>query len=604
MNIAQLRDQQANGFRQLRFEPELERHYRSARDEGIRARARPVSASALALFLIYTLLDSLMLPPAIARDTIAVRLLITCPVIIGVWWLSYSKVHADHFVRAYALAYLLGGLSVVGIIGIARTQSHPLPYEGILLMLMFGYFVMGIPFRTVSGASLLVIVAYLWVEYATGTTARQLMINGFFVGTANIIGMVGSWLSEHRQRAHFLDRQMLNASKLQAEQENHRKTRLITVASHDLRQPLNVISLILENLTADGLPGEQKALVARLKTSVSHFNGLLASVLDISRIQEGMVVPEPAPLCAWQAMQLVAETCGEQSYHPGVEVKAHRPGVGTGVLADPQLLHRVLQNLVVNALEHSDANQIDLRATHQHEQICFEVRDNGRGIDEDTLKQIFTPFFRRDPHKRSCPGLGLGLAIVRELTELMDGHCSVQSNPGEGACFRVFLPAIHAPQVSNGGPQSADVSAGVPPVLVVVEDHEEARYWICETLVSWGYHVQDAENAEQAIARFDTSSNAILVSDVHLPGMSGDALYDQLSTNRSVLGGILMTADTAIPQGYNPERRLWVLHKPLVPMRLRAAITQLIRPPAEHVRSAPTPSLGRHIRYGYGHQDG
>lgn len=203
MNFSQLRDQRANGFRRLRFEPALEAHYRKARDEGIRSRARPVSASALTLFLVYTLLDSLMLPPAIARDTIAVRLMVTCPVIIGVWWLSYRDIRDDHFVKIYALAYLVGGLSVVGIIGLARLENHPLPYEGILLMLMFGYFVMGIPFRTVSGASLLVIVAYLWVEHATGSGAHQLMINGFFIGTANIIGMVGSWLSEHRQRAHF-----------------------------------------------------------------------------------------------------------------------------------------------------------------------------------------------------------------------------------------------------------------------------------------------------------------------------------------------------------------------------------------------------------------
>jgi len=577
MHIAQLRNQQANGFRRLRFEPELEHHYCRVRDKGIRSRARPVSASALALFLVYTLLDSLMLPPAIARDTMAVRLLITCPVIIGVWWLSYRNIRDDLFATVYAFAYLVGGLSVVAIIGLARLENHPLPYEGILLMLMFGYFVMGIPFRTVSGASLIVIIAYLWMEYATGTPAQQLMVNGFFIGTANIIGMVGSWLSEHRQRAHFLDRQMLTASKLQAEQENHRKTRLITVASHDLRQPLNVISLILENLTADGLPGEQQALVSRLKTSVTHFNGLLASVLDISRIQEGMITPEPARLCAWQVLQQVAETCGQQSQNRNVRMVTHRPADGTGVFADPQLLHRVLQNLVTNALEHSDATRIDLRANDHHGQLCFDVRDNGRGIDENTREQIFTPFFRSEQRRRNSPGLGLGLAIVRELTGMMDGHCTVSSEPGQGASFQVFLPAAPAPRTTAVTPGTADSPPDSAPSLVVVEDHDEARHWICETLNSWGYVVRGVADAEQAITRFSSLSNAILVSDVHLPLMSGQALYDRLSARQSVRGGILMTADTTIPQGYDPDRRLWVLHKPLLPMRLRAAITQLTR---------------------------
>lgn len=577
MNFSQLRDQRANGFRRLRFEPALEAHYRRVRDEGIRSRARLVSASALTLFLVYTLLDSLMLPPAIARDTIAVRLMVTCPVIIGVWWLSYRDIRDDHFVKIYALAYLVGGLSVVGIIGLARLENHPLPYEGILLMLMFGYFVMGIPFRTVSGASLLVIVAYLWVEHATGSGAHQLMINGFFIGTANIIGMVGSWLSEHRQRAHFLDRQMLNASKQQAEQENHRKTRLITVASHDLRQPLNVISLILENLTADGLPGEQQSLVSRLKSSVTHFNNLLASVLDISRIQEGMISPEPTRLCTWQVIRQVSETFSEQVQRPGAQLVIHKPATGSGVFADPQLLHRVLQNLVTNALEHSDATRIDLRAHQDNGKLCFEVQDDGRGIDDGSLEQIFTPFFRNSQRQRSCPGLGLGLAIVHELTGMMEGHCNVSSSPGQGACFRVFLPATPAPQTTESVSGAAVPPSAHSPSLVVVEDHDEARHWTCETLASWGYSVRGVASAEQAITRWGASSNAILVSDVHLPEMSGDALYDRLFARKSVRGGILMTADTTIPQGYDSERRLWVLHKPLIAMRLRAAITQLDR---------------------------
>jgi len=204
---------------------------------------------------------------------------------------------------------------------------------------------MGIPFRTVSILSVLVIAAYLTVEATTGASLRQLLINGFFIITANIIGMVGSWLSEHRQRAHFLDRQLLEASRHQAELESERKTRLITVASHDLRQPLNIISLVLENLTASGLPEQQAGLVSRLKHSVAHFNNLLASVLDISRLQEGMITPEPKQLSPLEVMQQIEETCREQAQHQGIEFTIEMPKQPAGVLADPQLLHRALQNL-------------------------------------------------------------------------------------------------------------------------------------------------------------------------------------------------------------------------------------------------------------------
>lgn len=575
MNIDQLRDQRYTGFRKLRFEPELERCYRKIRNEGIRERAGPVSAAALLLFLVYALLDALMLPPAIAGETMAVRLLITCPVIAGVWWLSWRNLNPGTFVSLYGFAYLIGGLSVVAIIGIARLAHHPLPYEGILLMLMFGYFVMGIPFRTVSLLSMLVIAAYLAVEAATGMSVHQLLINGFFIITANIIGMVGSWLSEHRQRAHFLDRQLLETSRHQAELESQRKTHLITVASHDLRQPLNIISLILETLTSNGLPEQQARLVSRLKHSVSHFNNLLSSVLDISRLQEGMITPEPKKLSPLEVMQQIAATCTEQAQRQGIELYIETPELPAVVIADPELLHRVLQNLVVNALDHSNATRISLHSTYSGKLLIFEVRDNGKGMDQATLGQIFAPFYRNS--SRNDPGLGLGLAIVQELTGLMKGKCEVTSQPGHGACFRISLPATRAPaptttqHTGNNGPCVQEHC------LVVVEDHHEARHWVCQILEAWGYRVQGFATAEQAVEQWPDLPDTLLVSDVHLPGMSGHSLFDTLQQKRSIAGGILMTANTAHAQGYDATLRLWVLHKPLIPMRLRAAIVQLTR---------------------------
>ncbi|MGM0768716.1 MAG: hybrid sensor histidine kinase/response regulator [Pseudomonadota bacterium] len=581
MEIAQLQQQNETGFRRLRFCPELEHGYRRVRDEGIRQRARPVSASALVLFLVYALLDAAMLPATIAEDTVMVRLLITCPVIAAVWWLSYTRIRAATFARLYAIAYLIGGLSVVAIIALARQQQHALPYEGILLMLMFGYFVMGIPFRSVSLMSLVVIVAYLAVEYATGMAAQQLLINGFFISTANVIGMVGSWLSEYRQRAHFLDRQMLELSRREAERESQRKTRLITVASHDLRQPLNVISLILEHLDGDPLPPQPASLVTKLKASVTHFNGLLASVLDISRIQEGMIVPQAHTLDVRATLDQIRETCGEQAQRLGVTLNLAPAGHGTAVVADPQLLYRILQNLVVNALEHSGATRIDVITARAAGQLRIEIRDNGCGMDPAQQAHAFDPFYRKLTGTAAQPGLGLGLAIVRELAALMKGKCGVTSVPGRGSCFWITLPAAVAPIATTTVTETALPPATENHHFLVVEDHEEARHWVCETLKHWGYATEGFATAENALSgsnRRRSSTDAILITDLHLPDMPGRTLHSLLTARGTICGGILMTADPALPQGYDAAQRLWVLHKPLVPMRLRAAITQLTRP--------------------------
>ncbi len=574
MSIDQLRQQQAAGFRWLRFQPELESRYRCIRDPGVRERARPVSASALGLFLLYALLDWMMLPDSLARQTVFIRLLITCPTISLVWWLSWRPLKTDVFVKLYGLAYLVGGLSVVAIIGIARLAEFPLPYEGILLMLMFGYFAMGIPFRLVSALSLIIVLAYLAMEYLTGMPLGELAINGFFIMTANIIGMVGSWLSEHRQRAHFLDHQMLEALRQQAEQESQRKTSLITIASHDLRQPLNIISLILENLTDKGLPDEQTQLISRLKTSVTHFNGLLGSVLDISRLQEGMVKPEPEPLLPHQVLAQVAEACGERAQGLGVKLEFEET-CEQAVLADPQLLHRILQNLVLNALDHSGADRIFVGAGDENGNLVFTVRDNGKGIDHATRERIFDPFYRTS--LANDPGLGLGLSIVRELSELMDGSCTLASESDQGACFRVSLPACPSEQAVSRENTPSFSRDSLHPGLIVVEDHNESRHWMHQILSNWGYQVRSFTDAEQALTHGASLSNAILVTDLHLPAMQGDRLFRELSDKHAISGGVLVTADTSSSAGYNPSLRLWTLHKPLQPMRLRAALQQLTR---------------------------
>ena len=577
MLLAQLKQQKNAGFRHLKFAPETEQAYQLDRDRAIRERCRPVTASALALLTLYALLDMIMLPSELAWQTVSVRTFITGPIIAMVLYLSWQPISARAFNFAYAAAYVSGGLSVIAIIALARLISFPMPYEGVLLILMFGYFVMGLPFRTVSVASLIIILAYLTMEIATHMAPTQVMINGFFIGTANIIGMVGSWLSEYRQRAHFLDRQMLELSREEAELESSRKTHLITVASHDLRQPLNVISLILENLGTKGLPPSQAALVSRLKASVAHFNSLLVSVLDISRIHEGMVTPECRVLDVGLALRQLVNTCIDDAADRAIRLMLQPPPEPMGVMADPQLLHRILQNLVVNALEHSAATCIEVSAERRGDQVRFEISDNGKGIDDATLAHVFEPFFRADQEPHPHPGLGLGLAIVRQLTELMGGSCGVTSEPGRGCRFWVSFPAAKAPALKpiTALPQGTHPRDNIR--LLVVEDHDEARHWICETLTGWGYRVDGFRAAEEALMHCQNTAADLLISDVHLPGMTGRELFDRLAKEAGLLGGILMSADTSLPQGHDPHRQLWTMHKPLSPMRLRAALVQITR---------------------------
>ena len=436
--------QQASGFRGLRFCPELEPGYRQLRAAVLRERARLVAGAGLLIFCVFVVLDLVMLPAELAHTTVAIRLSVTCPVIALVWWLSYQRRPSDlAFERLYTLAYLAGGLSVVAIIAAARLRDFPLPYEGLLLMLMFGYFAMGLPFYGASLASALIILAYLICEVALGLANQVVMVNLFFVMTANGIGMVGAWLTESRHRAHYLDQQLIQLLHQSAAEESERKGHLITVASHDLRQPLNVIGMALTNLSAAPLPSEQLGLVQRLRATIGHFQRVLGTVLDISRINEGMIHPQIRPLDLNSVLEQLEDLTTDHADLHGIQLTRTSTEPGLHVHADPDLLLRALQNLVFNGIDHSGGTLIQIISRCQGETVKIRIADNGTGLNPDLQDRVFQPFVRSGGGRDHSPGLGLGLAIVKQLTELMHGSCGVELQP-VGTTFWLELPISEA----------------------------------------------------------------------------------------------------------------------------------------------------------------
>jgi len=449
--------QQASGFRRLQFCSDLEPGYHQLRASALRERARLVAGAGLLIFCVFVVLDLVMLPTELAHTTVAIRLSVTCPVIALVWWLSYHH-WPSHlaFERLYTLAYLAGGLSVVAIIAAARLRDFPLPYEGLLLMLMFGYFAMGLPFYGVSLASALIILAYLICELAIGLATHAVMVNLFFVLTANGIGMVGAWLTEYRHRAHYLDQQLIQLLHQTAAEESERKSHLITVASHDLRQPLNVIGMALTNLAAAPLPSEQRGLVHRLRATIGHFQRVLGTVLDISRINEGMIHPQLRTLDLNGLLEQLEDLTTDHADLFGIRLTRTGSEPDLQVRADPDLLLRALQNLVFNGIDHSGGTLIEIATRRQGQTVQIRIADNGTGLDPDLQDRIFQPFVRSGGGQDHSPGLGLGLAIVKELTELMHGSCGVERQP-VGTAFWLELP------VSDCAPGEVTASpAGVP----------------------------------------------------------------------------------------------------------------------------------------------
>lgn len=441
MTTEQIEQQQAAGFRNLRFAPDLEEAYRQSRAGLIRQRARPVSVAGLVLFLIYAVMDVLTLPSELAQVTVSIRLAITCPVIAVTVWLAHRPVPSDrNFERIYTLAYLLGGLSVVAIIGAARQVAFPLPYEGMILMLMFGYFAMGLPFFSASLVSLVLVISYLAIELWNGISGSAIATNFFFLTTANIIGMVGAWTSEYRHRAHFLDRQLLDRLHQAARDESRRKTELITAAGHDLRQPLNVIDITLDSLFPEKDGSEANPVTRQLKDMIQHLRRLLGTVFDSARLNEGMVRADIRPTPLAPIFRDISDLMADALGNKGMNVQIDHNAGNLQVTADPSLLSRVLQNLLFNAVQHSGGTVVNLAAHKVGTQVLLEVSDNGIGLPPGLKDTLFSPYVRGQGHT-DYPGLGLGLTIVREFVALMRGTCGIETEPGRGSVFWVKLPA-------------------------------------------------------------------------------------------------------------------------------------------------------------------
>ncbi|HEV7586786.1 MAG TPA: CHASE3 domain-containing protein [Longimicrobium sp.] len=250
-----------------------------------------------------------------------------------------------------------------------------------------------------------------------------------------------------------------------AEEANRAKSRFLAAMSHDLRTPLNAISGyadLIEMGIRGPVTGPQVADLQRIRNSSRHLLSLINGILSFARIEAGRVevTPEPVPIGT-----LIRGI--ESSFLPQAREKRLRytcdPGVeGLWVSADPEKAEQVLLNLVGNAIKFTpEGGEISVRCVDDGEHVAVQVRDTGRGIAPDELPTIFEPFVQvdREGVSERQRGVGLGLAISRELATAMGGDLSVQSELGKGSIFTLRLRRVPAPSPTAPG---AAAGAGEP----------------------------------------------------------------------------------------------------------------------------------------------
>ncbi|WP_174291349.1 hybrid sensor histidine kinase/response regulator [Sphingomonas bacterium] len=334
-----------------------------------------------------------------------------------------------------------------------------------------------------------------------------------------------------------------------AEAANEAKTRYLVSVSHEIRSPLNAIYGYAQLLERGGdIPCDQAGAVIR--RSAEHLANLVESLLEISRIESGVITirSDVVDIRALldQVIDMFRVQAAAKDLSFDLTIAAPLPAQ---VKTDEKRLRQILINLVSNAIKYTPAGGVKITVGYRSQVADIEVSDTGIGIAGDELDRVFQPFERgASPEAQLQPGIGLGLAISRMLAQVMGGDITAGSEPGVGSSFRLklMLPRPTPTASPEGAPKSERIAGyeGEPRTVLVVDDDPAQTAVLQSLLRPLGFVVYAAGDGPDGIALAAHCSADIVLLDVQMPGLSGWETARQLrATHGAALKIVMVSAD-------------------------------------------------------------
>jgi len=382
--------------------------------------------------------------------------------------------------------------------------------------------------------------------------------------------------------------EQFRAAKEQAEAALQEKNLFLTTASHDLRQPLHAMSLLVEAIALRNQHAAMAPLLADLKHCMASMNQMFNALLDLSRLETGAVPLRTTRVALHTMVQDTVTLFREQASQRGLALRMHVPVQGAVVWADHALVRQALVNLVHNALRYTQQGGILIGLRRRADSWQVEVWDTGIGIAAQDRHQIFSPYFRHEHAWRiDSAGHGLGLAVVARCARLMDATLGFQSRVGVGSRFWLGLPG-HLPADLEGGALPAGSVALGPArdplggrCLVVDDDPQVIAAWRA-LLESWGVQGAYAANAEDALQHLDAGfAPQVIFSDQRLrSGESGFDVLQALLARCPNASGAMVSGEISSPELQEAQDDGYlVLRKPLDTAQLYTVLSRwLVQP--------------------------
>ena len=458
--------------------------------------------------------------------------------------------------RAMAMSHDYGGMTYAMAIG----NAPLLPVFAILVWVTVGN---GLRF----GASYLIA--------STGLALLSLGVTTYFndywranpyvvmtlVGTALLVPMYIYVLLAQLHKAYH-----------EAQEASLAKSRFLAQASHDLRQPIHAISLFTACLRDAGLQAKELQMVDNIDRSLQSVSRLFKSLLDVSTLDSGKVVPKFERVRICDVIDDIVRQNSESAQRKGVELRAVK--CRAVVAVDQALLTTILQNIVSNALKYAPNGKILIGCRRRKGALAIEVHDQGPGIAEEHISRIFEEFYRvRERGDKDVEGVGLGLPIVKRLAALMGMSVALSSTVGRGTCVAVSgmpIQAVSAAPAPQAPPKAAGAVKGLR--VLLVEDDEDVLLATASLLRNWGCLV----HAETAIPTdADKAQCDLLITDFDLGNKTTGT--ECIATVREMNGwkvpAVIMSGhDDARIREEISDPEIPILSKPVRPAELRSVL--------------------------------
>jgi len=404
----------------------------------------------------------------------------------------------------------------------------------------------------------------------------------------------GDWILEGTIQDVTVKREKEKAigDKIAAQAASVAKTRFLATASHDLRQPLQALNLFLSVLSDRDHDETSQEIINRIAQSTQALGELLNVLLDISKLEAGLIVPDLQQLSMGPLLNRLVDEFKDTAEQKGIEFRA--VASQAVVISDPVLLENILRNLLTNAVRYTQQGKILLGCRNTENSLRIEVWDTGIGIEEKYQDQIFEEFFQvGNPSRDRQKGLGLGLSIVSKTVDLLGHRIEVRSVEGQGTVFTL--------EVSKSDQVIVDVKNDMPkpmlklvkkPFVIVIDDNVDVLDSLKVLLESWDCRVVAVPCIQQSkqgkcescqscdeLFGSETPAPELIIADYNLQdGLTGTEAVRVLREHFiAEIPAMLLTGDIKPASLTKIEKSgLPMLHKPINGQRLHEVVHEML----------------------------